>query len=318
MRIPSRLPSLSALRAFEATVRHGSVARAAHELHLTDGAISRAVRELEGTLGFSLFRRSNRMVLPTQTARALAEDVAGALERLHDALSRARRTAGPDRPLVLSCEPTFLMRWLIPRLGDLQAALGLERELRLVAAGGLVPFASEGIDMAIRRADFSIPDDVWAEPFLDERVGPVCRPELAVELTGPGALTGMLLHAATRPAAWMQWAQATQVQLQPTRELRFEHFYLSLQAATAGAGIAIGPIALVADDIANGVLCAPRGFVADGSRYVLMAPVSDRDAQTFDTVLSWLRVRLIDLQFGSGVPEFNSNGMPIQASRTIS
>mgnify|MGYP000933051983 CR=1 FL=1 len=292
----SRLPSLSALRAFEATVRHGSVSQAARELHLTDGAISRAVREMEDALGFSLFKRSNRAVIPTPTARVLAEDVAGAMERLHDALARARRAGRSDRPLVLSCEPTLLMRWLIPRLGDLQRALGPERELRLVAAGGPVPFAREGIDLAIRRADFPISDDVRAETFLEERVGPVCRPELAPALAAPGAVAGVLLHAETRPEGWARWAQAAQAQLKPTRELRFEHFYLSLQAATAGAGIAMGPIALVADDIANGVLCAPRGFLADGSRYVLMAPASGRDTDTFGAVLAWLRSSTSDLR----------------------
>ncbi len=287
--ISARLPALSALRAFEATARLGSVSRAAQELHLTDGAISRAVRELEDQLGFALFVRGNRSVVPTPAARALADDVGGALDRLHEALARVRREAGPDRPLVLSCEPTLLMRWLIPRLADLQAALGPARELRLVAAGGSVPFAREGIDLAIRRADFPISEDVRAEPFLDERVGPVCRPELAGALAEEPALTGVLLHAGTRPDAWAQWAQAAQVALAPTRELHFEHFYLSLQAATAGAGIAIGPIALVADDITNGVLCAPRGFIEDGSRYVLMAPVGGGDGEAYELVLSWLR-----------------------------
>lgn len=95
----------------------------------------------------------------------LAEEVALALERLRGALGRARQAAGPDRPLVLSCEPTFLMRWLIPRLGGLQEAIGTQRELRLVSAGGSVPFAREGIDLAIRRADFDMGADVVAEPF---------------------------------------------------------------------------------------------------------------------------------------------------------
>lgn len=305
MRTSFHLPPLSALRAFEATVRHGSVSKAARELHLTDGAISRAVRELEDTLGFPLFLRAHRSVAPTPTALVLAEDVAGAIHRLQDALSRAQRASGPDRPLVLSCEPTLLIRWLIPRLGALQEAIGPERELRLVSAGGPVAFIRDGIDLAIRRADFEIPDDVSAELFLREMVGPVCRPELAPGLTRGGLLKGVLLHSATRPSAWAEWAQAAQAKTMSMRDLRFEHFYQSLQAATAGAGIAIGPIALVADDIASGVLTAPRGFVADGSHYVLMAPASRRPDSTFDSVLSWLRSQA-DKLTGS-----TSNRLPI-------
>jgi DNA-binding transcriptional LysR family regulator len=154
------------------------------------------------------------------------------------------------------------MRWLIPRLGGLQQALGMQRELRLVSAGGSVPFAREGIDLAIRRADFEMGADVLAEPFLEERVGPVCRPEMAQALSLSGPLAGVLLHTASRPGAWKHWSALAGVPLQPEREARFEHFYLSLQAAIAGAGIAIGPLALVADDLASGTLCAPHGFLA--------------------------------------------------------
>lgn len=295
MPAPVHMPPLSALRAFEATVRHGSVSKAARELHLTDGAVSRAVRDMEEALGFALFQRSNRSIIATPTARVLAEEVALALERLRGALGRARQAAGPDRPLVLSCEPTFLMRWLIPRLGGLQEALGTQRELRLVSAGGSVPFAREGIDLAIRRADFDMGADVVAEPFLQERVGPVCRPALAKALARSGPLGGVLLHTQSRPDAWRHWSELTGVPLRAGREVRFEHFYLSLQAAVAGAGVAIGPLALVADDLASGTLCAPRGFVADGSHYVLMSPRPVQDEASFALVLDWLRAQTLPL-----------------------
>lgn len=294
---PLRLPNLSALRAFEATVRHGSISRAAHELSVTDGAVSRAVRELEDELGFALFRRGNRTITATATARVLAEDVAAALDRLREAIARASRASRSDRPLVLSCEPTFLIRWLIPRLSDLQLAVGPERELQLVSAGGAVPFAREGIDLAIRRADFPIASDVVAEPFLEERVGPVCRPDLAATLAGSGPLEGVLLHTETRRDAWPIWAKLAQTQLRATRDRHFEHFYLSLQAAVAGAGIAIGPIALVADDIASGALSAPRGFTADGTRYALMRNRDSDDVSSFEIVLEWLRTTARPLIF---------------------
>jgi LysR family glycine cleavage system transcriptional activator len=286
----SRIPNLSALRAFEATVRHGSVRRAAHELHLTDGAVSRALREMEADLGFALFERRNRRIMPTATARALADEVRLALDHLAGALGRARESERPNRSIVLSCEPTFLIRWLIPRLASLQEAVGPDRDLRLVSAGGAVPFAREGIDLAVRRADFPIGADIRAESFLDERVGPVCRPEMASSVGVSGLLTGSLLHSATRPGAWHHWAALTDCILQASREITFEHFYLSLQAAVAGAGVAIGPVALVADDLASGVLVAPRGFVADGSTYVLMAPRASHDAALFRAVLGWLMV----------------------------
>ncbi|WXB11746.1 LysR family transcriptional regulator [Pendulispora albinea] len=265
--------------------------RAAKELNLTDGAVSRAVREMEAEVGFPLFQRGNRSIVPTHVARTLAEDVRSVLDRLASALAQARRTSGPGRPITLSCEPTFLIRWLIPRLADLQEVVGPARELRLVSAGGAVSFARDGIDLAIRRADFEMAGDVLAKPFLDEHVGPVCRSDLAPRLLGSGAIEGVLLHTATRPHAWANWSRLTGTELRPAREIRFEHFYLSLQAAVAGAGVAIGPIALVSDDLANGALLAPRGFVADGSQYVLMTAREGYDRACFDTVLDWLRTR---------------------------
>lgn len=271
-------------------MRHGSVSRAARELNVTDGAVSRAVRELEGELGFLLFERRNRLVMANAVARRLADEVRIALEHLTAAVGRARLSGGLGPPLVISCEPTFLIRWLIARLGDLQTAIGSGRDVRFVSAGGAVPFSREGIDLAIRRADFPIGDDVKAAPFLNEQIGPVCRSDLVDRLTGPGPIEGVLLHTASRPDAWTTWSARTGTPLRPTRELRFEHFYLSLQAAVAGAGIAIGPIALVADDLSNGSLHAPRGFVEDNTAYVLMAPGDSDNAAVFDTVLEWLRV----------------------------
>lgn len=283
----SRIPNVAILRAFEATVRTGSVSGAARDLHVTDGAVSRAVREFEAQLGVPLFERRNRQVIATEAARTLADDVRAAIEQLSLALARAKDRGAESRPLTLSCEPTFLIRWLIPRLPLLQTVLGSEREVRLVSAGGAPPFLRDGIDLAIRRADFAMGADVVAAPFLDERVGPVCRPEIS--LGTEGVLSGVLLHSATRPDAWARWAALSGADLAPTRAITFEHFYLSLQAAIAGAGVAIGPIALVADDLETGALVAPRGLVADGSHYALLASVAAYDEQVFEMAAEWLR-----------------------------
>jgi len=283
----SRVPNLPTLRALEATVRLGGVARAARELGLTDGAISRAIRELEAEFGFALFERRNRRVIPSPTAQVFASELHSALDQLAGAVARARRRGSADRPLVVSCEPTFLIRWLIPRLGRLQAAIGPGRDLRLVSAGGAVAFARDGIDLAIRRADFPIPDDVHTEPFLRERSGPVCRAGDAAHASD--VIEGVLLHTQTRPDAWAKWSKLSGTRLKPVREVRFEHFYQSLQGAVAGAGIAIGPIALVVDDVASGVLVAPWGLVEDGTDYVLMQPRRAGAGDAFDAVLTWLR-----------------------------
>jgi LysR family transcriptional regulator, glycine cleavage system transcriptional activator len=275
------------MQAVVAVVRKGSIARAADAMCLTPGAISRSVIDVERNLGFSLFDRSRRQIVATPIAIELVNALETGMGALSRALDDARAQAEKARPLVLSCEPTFLIRWLIPRLAQLQQVLGNDRELRLVSAGGPIEFARGGVDLAIRRADFRLDPTVHARPFLSERVGPVVGRETDVSITAT-SLSAVLLHTATRPQGWTDWAEASGVTVSASRDLRFEHFYQSLQAAVAGAGAAIGPIALVADDIGAGSLSAPFGFRADGSEYALLRSAEQGEPEAFDTVHDWL------------------------------
>jgi DNA-binding transcriptional LysR family regulator len=289
------LPPLGTLVAFEATVRHASVSRAAAELHLTHGAVSRQVQQLERALGVTLFDRRNRAVVPTPAATAFAENVADALDLLSAAARRLRAATQPA-PLVLSCEPTLLMRWLIPRLPAL-AASAPELNLHLVASGGPVPFERESIDVAIRRNDFELPDGLPSFELFDELVGPVCTPGLAEGVRTAADLARLpRLHTRTRPTAWSDWASRHRDngRIPAGSEQTFEHFYLSLQAAASGLGVAIGPLALVRDDLAAGRLVAPFGFVPDGSRYLLLTALRADDGRV-TTLLTWLREQALGM-----------------------
>jgi DNA-binding transcriptional LysR family regulator len=289
-----RLPSLQALRCFDAAARHQNFSRAATELHLTHGAISRAVRMLEDELGLTLFERRSRRVFLNDAGRHLAQAVHEGLERMRQATQELRMRARQSRSWVLSCEPTLLMRWLIPRWPHFQA-LHPGQQLHLVAGGGPFSFA-DGIDMALRRDDFDWPAGSHAEPLFAERTGPVCRPDhLEQWFAGLAAGTPRLrartplLHCRTRRQAWQQWAGITGTALPRGPGQQFEHFYFSLQAAVAGLGVAMGPWHLVRDDIASGLLCAPLGFVEDGSRYCLLTPSPAVPGSLPDLLLQWLR-----------------------------
>ena len=233
-------------------------------------------------------------MVPTSTAITLAGAVADALGLLSSAARQTRHSTEPG-PLVLSCEPTLLIRWLIPRLGTLSSATpGLK--LHLSAAGGPVSFDREGIDLAIRRNDFQLPHGVHSHLLFDELIGPVCTPELAQGLLTTEDLANLpRLHTQTRPQAWDDWARCRRTALPPATEQTFEHFYLSLQAAAAGLGAAIGPLALVHDDVEAGRLAAPFGFAADGTSYLLLAANSPDNDQAA-LLLTWLRDQARSLQ----------------------
>lgn len=287
MRWPD-LPPLNSLLPFEATVRHASMTRAAQELHVTHGAVSRQIQNLERSLGVTLFERGTRSLRPTPQARRLAAAVRDALDQVDTA---AREVSGRERggPLALSCEPTLLMRWLIPRLPDLAVQVP-DLTLHLSAGGGPVSFDRDPVDAAVRRDDFPVPAGVSRSPLFLERIGPVCGPELAERLPKGIDVSGVtILHTKTRPHAWADWRRITRRRVEPAGEQTFEHFYLALQAAVAGVGMAIGPYALVYDDLMSGRLVAPFGLVEDGTWYHLLSPRPPERDQRIATLLGWLR-----------------------------
>lgn len=283
--IGQRLPPLNTLKVFEAAARHASFVRAAAELHVTQGAVSRQISQLESSLGVSLFERRNRAVFLTQQGGTLFATCQEIMGRLADTV-RAIKAPAAALPLVLSCEPTIAIRWLVPRLPDFRSRYP-EFEIHLLTAGGPVDFARNHVDLALRRNDFNWGSQCFAEPVAPERVGPVCAPTLLA----PDIQTTpqRLLHARSRPDAWKQWNDATGVSLPCESAEYYEHFYLSLQAASSGLGFAIGSTYMVQSDLQDGRLAAPFGFVPDGSQYVLLSPVPFDQDQRRLACLDWFR-----------------------------
>lgn len=278
------------MRVFEAAARHRSFVRAAEELHVTQGAVSRQIKELESQLGVQLFERRNRTVFLTHAGSVMNNACAEALGLLASAVQSIRSSSADAEPLVLSCEPTIAMRWLIPRLPEFKRRYP-ERQLHLLTAGGPVDFARDRIDVALRRNDFHWGDRVHVEVVAPELTGPVCIPnyvevptEAAKALRAP-----CLLHTETRPTAWSQWASLSNRAIHGGSSQTFGHFYLSLQAASAGLGVAIGSLYMVEEEIRDGRLVAPCGFIADGSQYTIGCP----DGLVSDTrrleLVDWMR-----------------------------
>ncbi|MGO4765762.1 LysR substrate-binding domain-containing protein [Cupriavidus sp. 2KB_3] len=283
---------LGAIRFFEAAARLGSFVRAADELHLTHGAISRQIRQLEEALGVPLFERRNRAVFLTEAGRTLHAAATQSLAGLAEAVARIRAPA-PRAALVLSCEPTIAMRWLIPRLSRFAAAHP-DIALHLMAAGGPIDFRKSGVDVALRRNDFPFDTRWHTRELAQECVGPVCRPDLAT--ADPAAVTR--LHTRTRPDAWQRWQQLagegkgdSAVQIGRSDQW-YEHFYLSLQAAAAGLGWAMASRLMAADELADGRLAAPLGFVADGSSYHLIASAPFAQDARLEALHGWLRTEM--------------------------
>ncbi len=285
-----RLPSLNALRFFESAARLGSFVSAAEELHLTHGAVSRQIRLLEDALGLALFERRNRAVFLTKEGAELCLATQQAFAQLNRAIESLHQPQSLS-PLVLSCEPTISMKWLIPRLGDFYRQHP-EIQLHLFAAGGAIDFRRSGVDLALRRNDFSWDAELYAEKICDERIGPVCIESLY--LTDDFSVQ-QRLHTATRSGAWNQWDRINNSAVNSSRNQNYEHFYLSLQAACAGLGVAISSFLMVQEELSSKRLIAPHGFIEDGSAYFLLSDVPIHNDARRSAFLRWLRGQITDM-----------------------
>ena len=222
-----RLPSLDAVRAFEAAARHSGFSRAASELDVTHGAVSRQVAILEDALGARLFERGARHVSLTPAGRVLLAGVAPALERIADAAAEVARGARP-RVVRANVRPSFALRWLIPHLPRfLRDHPELEPQVVTSTAkpGAL---ASGTFDVVIRRGRGGWPAELRPTAFLREAAVPVASPSLLARLPLRALAADLaghtLLHCATRDADWAAWLDRAGVPgLRPAAELRFEH-----------------------------------------------------------------------------------------------
>lgn len=262
-----KIPSLASFRFFEAAAQTGSFVKAAESLHITHGAVSRQVRLLEEALGVELFERRNRAVFLNAAGRSLHAVTHSVFEQLEGAVYRLQHTA-QDEVLTLSCEPTIAMKWLIPRLPAFHKAHP-DINLHLVAAGGPIDFTRSGVDLALRRDDFHWEPETNAVKVCDEWVGPVSRARRGRKESLEGV---RLLHSGTRPKAWSTWQRLATISTTGSFRVDYEHFYLCVQAAVSGLGMAMASFLMVQDELENEQLHAPYGFVRDGSAYYLLSP----------------------------------------------
>lgn len=292
----ARQVPLNALRFFDAAARLGSFVKAADELRLTHGAVSRQVRLLEDMLGIALFERRNRAVFLTPQGELLRAATEHAFEHIAATVEALRQPAR-QVPLVVSCEPTISMKWLIPRLGDFYKRHP-EVQLHIFASGGPVAFQRDGVDVALRRNDFRWGSEVYGEKVCDEWVGPVCAPAL-LKRHKLHLAAQKILHTSSRKTAWAHWRSVSNLDVGHIGSQTYEHFYLTLQAACAGLGVAIGSVFMTQEEIGSGRLVAPFGFVRDGSEYFLLSSLPFATDPRRVAFLQWLREQM---QYAQNAP----------------
>lgn len=290
--MPEPLPSLSSLRAFEATARHLSMTRAAEELHVTAGAVSLQVRELEANLGLALFERHPRRLELTAAGQDYAAALRSAFRLIRQATDTVRAHARPDI-VTLSCTTGFAVHWLMPRLEAFQAAHPAI-DLRFGTTARLVDFRTDGVALAVRHGLGAYPGLI-AEKLVKDDLVVVASPERAARL-GPEPEARQLseetlIHDAGRND-WRLWLEAEGALDVDWRRgpVIAPDSNGAIETARAGLGFALVRESFVAADLAAGRLVAPfRRGIASRFAYYLVYPPDVLDRSSVRMVRDWLR-----------------------------
>jgi LysR family glycine cleavage system transcriptional activator len=294
-RMSRSYPSLIALRVFEVAGRLHSFSSAAIELNVTQGAVSRQVRALEDELDVKLFTRLTRRVQLTDAGRIYLAEVQAGLEQIKQATVRVRARE-THAILTINVLPSVGSFWLMPRLAEFTQRYP-DIETRIISSIGPADLHSRDVDVAIRvgalpgrrydplmpRVDLAMAGDwrgVLAEELAPDVLVPVYSPTLVPDGTRPQDPKSIcnlpLIHTASRTNAWPDWIRAQGLsESDAPRVIEYGHFFMSLEAARKGQGVALVPDILLSDSNSHNLIIASTSKVRSAGEYYLLS-LNDR------------------------------------------
>lgn len=289
--------TLASLRFFEAAARKLSFRKAAAELHVTDGAVSQQIKHLEEALGQKLFLRLPRRIALTEAGERFAATVRKALAEIEDE-ARAISVGDTRTEIRVRVNPSFALRWLMPRVGDFYAKHPGSK-LFMIGEYGDIDLTERNFDITIEQAVHPLAG-LHSERLFDEYITPVCTPAYLQghPLNTPGGLaTCTLLHDAhawsggANDAEWQVWLQEAGVlQIEASQGRFFSLADMAIQAALNDQGVAMGRTALVGDLLKAGALVAPFALkVKSPASYWLAFPSAYSKTPAIEIVGNWLR-----------------------------
>lgn len=316
------LPPLLAVRAFEAAGRHMSFSRAADELNVTQGAVSRQVKTLEEFLGQPLFERLTRRIVFTPYGKDFHAAVSSGLDIIERAAAQGRPRARV--PLKISLPQSLASLWLMPRLSSF-TEMYPHIDVRVFSSMHPADFAHDDIDVAIRlgrlpgkryaRAQPRIPHELvrdWqgvsAFYLWDEVLTPVISAKLlgqSTPLRTPADLQHYkLLHVALRPDAWSDWFRTQGIAYRGNGAMEFGHFFMALEAARRCSGVALAPTLFIDHMENHGELICPfPSTVKSAGEYYFLC----RESQANDTNIRLFRKWLLAQGDGHRSSEADNN-----------
>lgn len=289
------LPSMNALRAFEAVARLGSVSRAAAELRLTRSAISHQLRFLERTLATKLIKRDGRGIALTAAGRRYARQVQKAFALLSE--PTAARAASLTGTLRVGCVSGFCTYWLCRHIDDFHRQHP-DLQLEILRPAHLADVTSGGAHIYLVFGNGDWPDR-WVEPVAALDFFPVCSPGLLNKtgtLTDPEDLARCTLLHLIDSVDWRRWLAAARARnVDPESGIYFSDIHFVISAALAGQGVAIGDDLVCAQALRQGQLIRPFGNTVSGTgSYYFVAEHELVEQPAVAAFRSWLKDKLAD------------------------
>lgn len=280
------LPSLNALRMFDAAARRLNFGRAAEDLNLTQGAVAQQVRRLEADLGQQLFVRKARGLALTAAGKTYAVEVRRAMAIIEDA---TRALGAESQTVTISVPPSFATKLLAPNLPQFSARHP-EIVVNIQASEALSNFRADAVDMAVRQGEPPFGDDVSAEFLNPLNLSAFCSADYKASHSG-FALDQTLASHRLIYDGHAHWDEVLdQLSLAaPSQTLRFNQTGLALDAAANGQGVALAPEVLARADIAAGRLVELwRAEAAGAHGYYIVTPKSAPSAAV-QSMTDWLK-----------------------------
>lgn len=277
--------SLNSLKFFYYVAQHGSVTLTSQKLFVTQSAVSKQIKNLEDALGLILFDRVNKKLVLTSNGSLLFACCQQVFAKLDDCLVDLKNQQYEKKQLVLSCEPTISMKWLIPRLAEFNS-LNYGFEIVLLTGGGIVDFQGKSIDIALRRNDFEWDKNIFHEKIIEEYI-------VAVRNTRTDQ-TNTLLLTSSRPHLWQHINKSKLVSsdILSYEHMVLEHFYLCIEGCLAGLGTAIVSIFMVEKEISHQFLELVHPPVADSSSYHLLSYYPFYEDERKVIFKNWLKIEM--------------------------
>ena len=291
--------ALASLRFFEAAARLLSFTRAGSELSVTASAVSHQIKYLEDSLGCKLFYRLPKQIKLTEEGQKFADLVARALKELDDGAASVVCAYRSTLEIRLRAGPSFALRWLVPRLGDL-CKRHPNIKLRVIGDYGYFDPVHRDFDIAVEFIRGSVPA-LHSEVLMEEYLTPVCSPEYLAKQGPLRATTDLkqcvLLHdgdaweSAAEDAEWRYWlTEVGSPEVDSSRGQFFTLADMAIEAALSGQGIAMGRLSLVEDLLKTRRLVAPFAQrVRSPTRYCLVYPQELANRPGVKAVAEWLR-----------------------------